>query len=469
MIPIRVFNDQPVALFGLGRSGIAAGHALEAGGAVVAAWDDGEPSRANAEEKGLTLVDLAKADWSKFRALILAPGVPLTHPEPHWSVNRAKAAGVEIIGDTELFFRERQAIQSRSQVVAITGTNGKSTTSALVAHVLRTAGRDVALGGNIGTAILDLPPFDDNRIYVIEFSSYQIDLTPGLRPNAAVLLNVTPDHLDRHGTLENYARVKERIFTGLEEVGTAVIGVDDDHCREIFARLQGPHATVAISTECSLDHGLTASNGSLVIAEDGQTRTVADFSSAQALRGAHNGQNAAAAYAVTHSLGLDDHTIARGLQSFPGLAHRMEQVGRQGRVLFINDSKATNADAAARALASFNNIFWIAGGRAKEGGIAELEPYFPKIVKAYLIGEAAADFAESLDGRVDYQHLESVTAAVSAAARDAAASAATEPIVLFAPACASFDQFPNFEVRGDAFRAAVSSLDCVAMQEPVIA
>ncbi len=469
MIPIRVFNDQPVALFGLGRSGIAAGHALEAGGAVVSAWDDGEPSRANAEEKGLTLVDLAKADWSEFRALVLAPGVPLTHPEPHWSVNRAKAAGVEIIGDTELFFRERKALRSRARVVAITGTNGKSTTSALVAHVLRTAGRDVALGGNIGTAILDLPPFDDNRIYVIEFSSYQIDLTPGLRPNAAALLNITPDHLDRHGTLENYARVKERIFAGLDAKGTAVVGVDDDLCRAIFARVRGPHATVAISTERLLDHGLTARDGQLIVVEDGQTRTVVEFGDAHALRGAHNGQNAAAAYSLTQSLGLDDDAIARGLQSFPGLAHRMEQVGQQDHVLFVNDSKATNADAAARALASFENIFWIAGGRAKEGGIAKLADYFPKIVKAYLIGEAAADFAETLDGKVDYRRLESVDAAVAAAARDAAASGATEPVVLFAPACASFDQFPNFEVRGDAFRAAVSKLDSISMQEPVVA
>ncbi len=469
MIPIRVFSDQSVALFGLGRSGIAAGHALEAGGALVAAWDDGEPSRANAEEKGLTLVDLAKADWTQFHALVLAPGVPLTHPEPHWSVNRAKAADVEIIGDTELFFRERLALQSRSQVVAITGTNGKSTTSALVAHVLRTAGRDVALGGNIGTAILDLPPFDDNRIYVIEFSSFQIDLTPGLRPNAAALLNITPDHLDRHGTLENYARVKERIFAGLDATGTAVVGVDDDLCREIFARIRGPHATVAISTEPLPEHGLTARDGRLVVAEDGQIRTVAEFGDANALRGAHNGQNAAAAYALTHSLGLDDDVIARGLQSFPGLAHRMEQVGQLDHVLFVNDSKATNADAAARALASFENIFWIAGGRAKEGGIAELADYFPKVVKAYLIGEAAADFAKSLEGKVDYRHFESVDAAVAAAAHDATASAATEPVVLFAPACASFDQFPNFEVRGDAFRTAVSHLHGISMQEPVVA
>ena len=467
MIPIRVFKDQPVALFGLGRSGIAAGRALEAGGADVAAWDDGEPSRANAEEKGLTLVDLASADWGRFRALVLAPGVPLTHPEPHWVVNRARAAGVEIIGDTELFFRERAQSNSRSRVVAITGTNGKSTTSALIAHILRCADHDVALGGNIGTAILDLPELADNRIYVIEFSSFQIDLTPGLRPTAAALLNIAPDHLDRHGTIENYARVKSGIYSGLTSTDTAVIGVDDEHSRAIMAELEGRHETICISGEARLEDGVFAMDGQLSTATNGQVRAVADLRQARALRGVHNGQNAAAAFALARSLGLEAGAIEAGLKSFPGLAHRMEEVGRCGQAVFINDSKATNADAASRSLASFDDIYWIAGGRAKEGGIDALAPYFSKIVRAYLIGEASADFANALAGKVDHRALGTVEAAVAAAARDARESGSPEPTVLFAPACASFDQFPNFEVRGEAFRTAVASLEDVSMQESV--
>lgn len=467
MIPIRVFKDQPVALFGLGRSGIAAGRALEAGGAVVAAWDDGEPSRANAEEKGLSLVDLASADWSRFQALVLAPGVPLTHPEPHWVVNRARTAGVEIIGDTELFFRERAETASRSRVVAITGTNGKSTTSALVAHVLRCAGHDVALGGNIGTAILDLPELADERIYVVEFSSFQIDLTPGLRPTVAALLNIAPDHLDRHGTIENYARVKSGIFQGLTEGDTAVVGVDDERCRAIMKSLSGRHETICISGEERLDDGVFAKDGQLYAAMGGRVCEVADLRRARALRGVHNGQNAAAAFAIARSLGLEADAISDGLTSFPGLAHRMEEVGRRGQAVFINDSKATNADAAARSLASFDHIYWIAGGRAKEGGIDALAPFFSKIVRAYLIGEASTVFGAALDGQVDHRDLGTVEAAVAAAAGDALESDAPEPIILFAPACASFDQFPNFEVRGEAFRAAVASLEGVSMQEAV--
>lgn len=463
MIPIRVFEGREVAVFGLGLSGRAAARALQAGGAVVSAWDDGADARQAAAAAGLPLVDLAAADWSAFAALVLAPGVPLTHPEPHWTVRKAKDAGVEIIGDTELFFRERARERSAAKVVAITGTNGKSTTAALTAHVLRTAGLKTALGGNIGTAMLELDPLGDDMTYVIEFSSYQIDLTPTLKANAAALLNITPDHLDRHGTFENYAQVKAQIFSGLGPGDRAVVSIDDDPCRAIADKLTGSFEVVQISTLHDVAHGVTARDGALVETVDGKSGPPIDIAGTASLRGAHNWQNAAVAFALARGLGLDAAEIAVGLRSFPGLAHRMEEVGRRGRVVFVNDSKATNTDAAAKALASFDSIYWIAGGRAKTDGLAGLETYFSHIARAYLIGEAAEPFAETLSGQVDAVVAGTVEQAVRAAANDAEASAAPEPAVLFSPACASFDQYPNFEVRGDAFRAAVAALDGITM------
>ena len=464
MIPIRVLQNRNVALFGLGRSGLAAARALGAGGADVAAWDDNEVARANALTQGLKLVDLTKAEWGAFAALVLAPGVPLTHPEPHWVVNRAREAGVEIIGDTELFFRELAACRSGAKLIAITGTNGKSTTAALVAHILREAGRDVALGGNIGTAVLDLPELDDERIYVIEFSSFQIDLTPGMAADAAALLNITPDHLDRHGTLEAYAAVKARVFSGIGPEGTAVISVDDTYCQAITDGLDMA-TQVRISAERPLDDGLYVADGILYAGEGGEAQAIVDLAPALSLRGRHNWQNAAVAMALARAMGLGDAEIARGLLSFPGLAHRMEEVGRLDGVAFVNDSKATNAEAAAMALASYDEIYWIAGGRAKDGGIEGLAPYFPKIVKAYLIGEAAENFAETLGTRVPHEFCGTTEVAVAAAARDATGGQTTDSTVVFAPACASFDQFPNFEVRGDAFREAVARLEGVAMRQ----
>ncbi len=464
MIPIRVFEGKTVALFGLGLSGVASARALQAGGARVLAWDDAEGSREAAASQGIEIVDLEGADWTACAALILAPGVPLTHPEPHWTVKQARDAGVEIIGDTELFFRERKRIGSKARVVAITGTNGKSTTAALTAHVLKSGGLNASLGGNIGTAILDLPPLSDTGVYVIEFSSYQIDLTPGLEADAAALLNITPDHLDRHGTLENYAAIKARIFSGLEESGLAVIGVDDEYCRAIAGALQGPFDVARVSTREKVADGVCAIDGVLEEWREGNKVSATDMTGIGSLRGAHNAQNAAICFALARGLGLGRPAIAQGLKSFPGLEHRMEEVGRLGKVLFINDSKGTNADAAAHALASFDDIFWIAGGRAKAGGIESLKQYFPRIAHAYLIGEAAQDFARSLAREVDHTICGTLDRAVAAAAADAAASGAAEPAVLLSPACASFDQYPSFAVRGDAFRAEVSGLDGVVMR-----
>lgn len=447
MIPVTSFKDKTVALFGLGGSGLATAEALKAGGADVIAYDDGEVGRAKAAEKGIRVADLRDIDWSGVAALILSPGVPLTHPEPHWSVELAKAAQVEVIGDIELLVRERRALRDVSQLVAITGTNGKSTTTALIAHLLTSAGRDVQLGGNIGRAVLTLDPPAPDRIYVIECSSFQIDLAPSLDANVGVHLNLSPDHLDRHGTMENYAAIKERLIAGSD---VAVVGVDDIYSEEIAgAAINRKQTVVKISASRRPGADIVYRDGA-VIAGD------ASFSLAgiASLRGAHNGQNASAAIAAVKALGLDDATIAAGLKTFAGLPHRMEEVGRIGKTLIINDSKATNADSTAQALASFTGIHWIAGGKAKAGGISSLAGLFPRVAKVYLIGAATEDFAATLDAAgVAYERSGTFDVALSSAVRDAAASDAPEPVVLLSPACASYDQFKSFEDRGDQFRA----------------
>ena len=462
MIPVTSFSGRTVAVFGLGESGRASALALAAGGATVAAWDDSEDSVAAARAAGIAIVDLRVADWKAFAALVLAPGVPLTHPQPHWTVVGANAAGVEVIGDIELFCRERRRHCPQAPFVAITGTNGKSTTTALIAHLLREAGCDVQMGGNIGRAILSLEPPAVGRHHVVECSSFQIDLAPSLDPSIGVLLNITPDHLDRHGTFEAYARIKERLVADSD---TAVIAVDDKPCQAIADRLAlGGKKVVRVSARRPLADGVYASGGEILVVADGATTRVASLSGIGSLRGQHNAQNAVAAVAVARAAGLDQPTIVRGLQTFPGLAHRMEEVGRRGRVLFVNDSKATNADAAAKALASFAPIYWIAGGKPKEGGIAGLADFFPRIAKAYLIGEAAEDFGRTLGERVPHAMSGTLAAAVAAAAADAAQDPAPEPVVLLSPACASYDQFKNFERRGDAFRALVLQLDGISSQ-----
>ena len=459
MIPVTIFAGRDVAVFGLGLSGLASARALKAGGANPVLWDDTGAARDEAARQGFAVSDLAAADWSRFAALVLAPGIPLTHPKPHWSVARAKEAGVEVIGDIELFFRERAQISSPGKVIVITGTNGKSTTTALTAHLLSTAGKRVAFGGNIGKAVLDLDPFAPDLTYVLELSSFQIELAPSLSPDAAALLNVTPDHLDRHGTLENYVRLKSSVFAALKPEATAVIGVDDEPSRAIAASLGGGHAVRRVAIGRSVETGVIAADGVLHEMEGGRELAKIDLAGIGSLRGAHNWQNAAVAYALARSQGLSAAAIAKGLSSFSGLSHRMEQVARRGKVLFVNDSKATNADAAGKALASFTDIYWIIGGRPKEGGLAGLEPFYPRIVRAYLIGEAADAFAGQLGGQVDHVHCGTLARAVEAAAADASGSVANEPVVLLSPACASYDQFDNFAKRGDAFRDLVMALD----------
>lgn len=448
MTPATSFRGKRVALFGLGGSGLSTAKSLLAGGADVLAWDDGAGAIEKAQAAGVTVADLRDQDFAQFSSLILSPGVPLTHPKPHWTVEKAKAAGIEIIGDIEVFSRERALLDADAPFIAITGTNGKSTTTALIGHILRQAGLNAEIGGNIGTPILDLDPPGAGRVHVIECSSYQIDLAPTLAPTVGILMNLSEDHLERHGTMDNYAAIKERLVA---KAGTAVVGIDDPVSSAIADRLAAAGAAVErISQKMPLPAGVYAQGTHLIRGETGDE--LADLAGVGSLRGLHNAQNAAAAMAACLAIGLAPEVVSRGLQTFPGLAHRMEQVGHAGKALLVNDSKATNADSAAQALASFEaGIFWILGGRAKTGGIESLRPFFPRVAKAYLIGEAADEFAATLAG-TPYEIVHTMDRAVEAAARDALASSEREPVVLLSPACASFDQYPNFEVRGDDFR-----------------
>ena len=459
MIPVTAFAGKKVAVFGLGGSGLVSASALLAGGADVVAFDDNAQSVAKANAAGIPAADLRQADWSRIAALVLAPGVPLTHPEPHWIVALARNAGVAVIGDIELFCRERAKLAPGAPFVAITGTNGKSTTTALIAHLAASAGLDAHLGGNIGTAILSLQPPRAGRVHVIECSSYQIDLAPSLDPSVGILINLSEDHLDRHGTMEHYAEVKERLVAGVPRNGTAIVGVDDDWCRAIADRLeQAGKRVVRISVRHELSNGIYVANGRIMRTSPAGVTPIAELGGIGSLRGQHNAQNAACAAAAALALGLEPPAIQAGLRSFPGLAHRMEELGRRGAVLYVNDSKATNADSAAQALACFSDIFWIAGGKPKTGGIESLRGFFPRIRKAYLIGQAANEFAATLSPGVPHEIDGTLDKALAAASRDADASAVAEPVVLLSPACASFDQYRNFEIRGDAFRELVQAL-----------
>lgn len=461
MIPVPGFEGRRIAVFGLGRSGLTAARALKAGGALPVLWDDSVSSRMQAEAEGFAVEDLTVADWSDFAALVLSPGAPLTHPKPHWTVDKAKAAGVEIVGDIELFARAIAALPEaeRPRVVAITGTNGKSTTTALIGWMLKQAGMTVHVGGNIGIGVLALPAPTPDAVYVIEVSSYQLDLTTSFAPDVAILTNVSPDHLDRHGGMEGYVAAKARIFQSSDTL--ALVGVDEPEGREIWSDLieNGRIASPVSVVSGQADSSIRLVDGHLQISQGNQWREALDFSKARSLPGRHNAQNAAFALLAGLNLGLSEDQLVPGLLTFPGLAHRMEHVATLGRVRFINDSKATNADAARQALSSYERSFWIAGGRAKAGGIDELKDLFPRVAEAFLIGEAAGPFAARL-GDTPHRICGDMATAVKAAA-EAAAATGRDEVVLLSPAAASFDQYPDFEARGEAFRAAVLALGAV--------
>jgi UDP-N-acetylmuramoylalanine--D-glutamate ligase len=456
MIEVASLAGQSVAVMGLGKSGMATAKSLLRSRAEIWAWDDNPARRAAAASAGVPLVDLATVDLHGARTMVWSPGIRHTYPTPHPIAERARAAGLEIICDVELLGRSQRA----AAYIGVTGTNGKSTTTALIGHILRRAGRMVEVGGNLGTPALELAPLDRHGIYVLELSSYQLELTPSLAFDVAVLTNITPDHLDRHGGMDGYIRAKTRIFDRQAKPCTAVVGVDDAHSRSIFEALTGKsdRIVVPISAERRVRGGVHAVDGRLIDATEGIETEVADLTRIATLPGRHNWQNAAAAYAATRPAGASPSAIAAHLGSFPGLAHRQELVAVIGGVRFVNDSKATNADAAEKALVCYERIHWIAGGRAKEGGIGSLAPHFGRIAHAYLIGEAAEDFARALEGKVPYTHSGTLDKAVAAANAAAARESGGRPVVLLSPACASWDQFENFEARGEAFRALVGAL-----------
>jgi len=471
MIPIRIFAEEHVAVFGLGRSGMAAARALRRGGAQVLICDDDEPRMEAAAEEGFTACTLDELPWPELSVLVLSPGVPLTHPAPHPVVLAAKSHDVDIVGDIELLVRELNTNYDGVKVVAITGTNGKSTTTSLTGHVLRHANCDVRIGGNIGEAVLGLPEPTDDTIYVLEVSSYQVDLTPSLSAHVAVLLNITPDHLERHGGMEGYVDAKRRIFSGQGGQDTAIISVDDRYTSEICTQItgNGVGTIIPISVGKTLGRGVYAIDGILFDGTNSPSTEIVDFSECRALKGRHNWQNAAAAFSIAKALGVSTDTIAEGLRIFPGLPHRLENVGKIGGVEFVNDSKATNVDATARALECFDQVLWIAGGQPKGANLDELQDFFPRIKKAYLIGEASDQFSTTLAGKVDFEKAVTLSTALDHVMCDLALCEGDEPVVLFSPACASFDQFSDFEARGDAFRRLVQQLQNSLSQNGAVA
>lgn len=466
MIGLGHYKDQTMAVFGLARSGLASAHALAAAGAQVVAWDDSPDARDAAGAEGVSLSDIYAADWPSIGGLVLSPGIPLHYPKPHALVGAARAAGCPVIGDVELFAKALEDMPGCS-VVAVTGTNGKSTTAALIGHLLLSCGRSCVVAGNIGRPVLALDALDDGGIYVLEMSSYQIDLTHSLAPDIAVLLNIAPDHLDRHGGMTGYIAAKRRLFEGQDITHTAIVGIDDDDaaaiCRDLSAA--GKQNVMAISAGGAAEDGVWVADGMLYEGFSGAVVPVGDISALQAIPGRHNCQNIAAAYAVARVLGLEAREIFDALKTFSGLAHRLETVAQIDGVRFVNDSKATNAAAAARALETFENIHWIVGGRPKAGGIEGLGPMFEQVRRAYLIGEASEAFAATLGANLDHVRCGTLDEAVRQASADAFRDQSKDAVVLLSPACASFDQFDDFEARGDAFRALSQVLAATGLEE----
>ena len=461
MIPVRGYDGQRVAVLGLGRSGLAACAALAAGGADVVAWDDGQAARDAAVAADVVLSDLSRPeDWADIVVLIVSPGIPHLYPEPHPIVAQAWAHGVAVDNDIGLFFRsyatpEWDRFDRMPRVVCVTGSNGKSTTTALIGHILEASNRAVQLGGNIGRGVLDLDPAHDGEIVVLELSSYQIELARALSPDIAVFLNLSPDHLDRHGGMGGYFAAKQRLFT-LGGPERAIIGVDQIEGQFLANQIRedADHGdpVIRLSVERKLSDGwtVTARKGHLAERRRGKQVASIDLREMPRLPGTHNHQNALAAYAVCRALGLGARDIAAAMESYPGLKHRCQIVAEIDGVTYVNDSKATNADAAEQALLAFDNIHWIAGGVPKEGGIAPVASHFGRVKRAYLIGQAAAEFSATLG---DHPH--EISETLDAALAAARAAARPGDVILLAPACASFDQFASFEARGDAFEALV--------------
>ncbi|MGO4126758.1 UDP-N-acetylmuramoyl-L-alanine--D-glutamate ligase [Inquilinus sp. YAF38] len=456
MIDLSHLQGRSVAVLGLGKSGTAAIRALKAAGVEVAAWDDKVAGRSFAEREGVPVRDFAAEGMAGIDLVMLSPGIPRTHPRPHPAVARALEAGSRLVGDIDLLAEARP----EAGFLGVTGTNGKSTTTALLQHVFEAAGIDSEAGGNLGPAALGLRPVAPGGWYVLEVSSYQLETITEVPWSIGVFINITPDHLDRYADMAGYVAAKTRLLNGIRPGGTAVIGVDDDYSRAVFAKTKArPEIRVIpISAERTVEGGVFVRDFVLYDATEGAARAVLDLRQAPALPGAHNGQNAACVWAAARAAGVAEDVLAAAIRTFPGLAHRQQLVGTIAGIRFVNDSKGTNPDAAAKALGSYETIYWIAGGRPKEGGLEAVDPYLPRVAQAFLIGEGTPKFAAHLDGKVPYQRSTDLDAAIEAAYRAAVADGATGAVVLLSPACASFDQFANFEARGEAFAASVKGL-----------
>lgn len=459
MIAVTAYEGRRVGVLGLGRSGLATCAALAAGGAEVCAWDDSAEGRARAEAAGFAPVDLTRhGALDGLAALITSPGIPHLYPAPHPVIGAALAAGVPVDNDIGLFFQTLGEMDEAPKVVCVTGSNGKSTTTALITHLLREAGRPVVMAGNIGTGVLTVDLPDEGGVVVLELSSYQTDLARHLAPDVAVFTNLSPDHLDRHAGMGGYFAAKARLFT-VGAPARAVIGVDEIEGRYLAMQMsEGPEdaRVIRVSSGTRLQGpgwSVFARKGFLAEWRHGKQVASIDLRPVQGLPGAHNHQNACAAYAAVRALGMAPRQIESGFASFQGLPHRSQRVGERGGVVFVNDSKATNVDSAAKALQAFPRIRWIAGGLGKDGGIGALVPYLGSVQKAYLIGHSARDFALQL-GATPHEICETMAVAVARAA----AEAQPGEVVLLAPAAASFDQYPNFEKRGEHFTALVQGL-----------
>jgi UDP-N-acetylmuramoylalanine--D-glutamate ligase len=440
---MRPFAGSRIAVLGLGRAGLPAAQRLREWGAVVTVWDDGESARELAVGVGLHV-----ERPQDFDMLMISPGIPHRGPRAHPLALRAAEIGAPILCDVEFLYRAVRAAGSRARFVGITGTNGKSTTTALLDHIARAAGMVVATGGNLGPPALDMPVLPDDGAYILEMSSYSAERLGTARFELGALLNLSPDHLDRHGDMAGYAAAKARVLRGND---LAVLGMDDAETRAVAAAHAGQ--VVPVSGLSPQPGGIWA-EGSLLRDDAG---VITDLSQAAALPGIHNAQNAAAAAALAFGLGIAREVVAAALLTYPGLPHRQEQVGAVRGIAFLNDSKATNADSAAYALACHERVVWIAGGVPKAGGIASLAPYFPRVAQALLIGQAAEEFAATLAAQgVPHRIVGTLEAAVPAALE--AARRTGSGAVLLSPACASFDQFTSFEARGDAFRGLVANL-----------
>jgi UDP-N-acetylmuramoylalanine--D-glutamate ligase len=457
MIIVECFAGQNVIVLGLGRTGKAAARAIQAGGGRVHVWDDNSSLRTEARNLDLQVTDPFLIDWKTVSALVISPGIPHTFPEPHPVALKARNAGVPIISDVDLLGRT----QTAAKYIGITGTNGKSTTTSLIGHVLKCARQHVEVGGNIGIPVLTLEPLAADGFYVLEMSSFLNELTRSISFDAAVLLNITPDHLDRHGSMEGYVAAKEMLFQNQKPGSIAVVGMDDARSMRIYHNLKESRVAnvVGISSRKQVKGGVYYKDGIFIDDAFDTQGVVLDPSMASGFVPGLHWQNICATYAVGRHLGFSRSMIMENIRSFTGLAHRQQLVSTIDGIMYINDSKATNMPAVKEALNNFDDIFWILGGRLKTESLTVLSDYFPKVRKAFLIGEAIPSFAQVLESAgVPFEESGDMEQAVHDARKAALSSGIAKPTVLLSPACPSFDQFDNFEHRGDVFCQLVRDL-----------